>query len=53
MLLHVHQLHEVGELCVDLDAQLPSDIGTCEAPVHLDARVRKLEEEINPTRQNE
>ena len=49
MILHIDQLHAMTELTVDFDAQqchFPQDIGKFIAPIHLDARVRKVGEEI-------
>jgi uncharacterized protein len=49
MLLDVQQLQETEELCVDLDSQqcdLPSDIGKFVTPIHFEASIRKVEEEI-------
>jgi uncharacterized protein len=49
MILDVRQLKEIEEFRVDIESQqydLPSDIGRFVAPIHLDARVRKVKEEI-------
>ncbi len=49
MILNIQQLQEVEELCVDLESRecdLPSDIGKFMAPIHLDAHVRKVKEEV-------
>lgn len=49
MILQIEQLHALTELSLDFGAQqcdLPREIGTLAAPVHLDAQVRKVREEI-------
>jgi uncharacterized protein len=49
MILHIERLQRPLELCVDVDHQqcdLPLDLGRFIAPIHLDAHVRKVEEEI-------
>lgn len=49
MILQIDQLHALTELSVDFDAQqcdLPREIGTLVTPIHLDAQVRKVREEI-------
>jgi uncharacterized protein len=52
MILKIHQLDEIEEYSLDLDAQqchLPPDIGTLNAPLHLEARVQRVGEEITIT----
>lgn len=49
MILHIRQLQETETLCVDVESQqcdLPSEIGTFVSPIHLDAHIRKVKEEI-------
>jgi uncharacterized protein len=49
MILHVRQLRETEELCFDIESHqcdLPADIGEFVTPIHLDAHIRKVKEEI-------
>jgi uncharacterized protein len=49
MILHIEQLQQLEELSLDVSHQechLPEDIGKFTAPIHLDAQVRKVKEEI-------
>lgn len=49
MILHLDQLQQPEEFCIEVKSQqcdLPGDIGKFTVPIHLDARIRKVEEEI-------
>jgi uncharacterized protein len=49
MILDIQQLRDVEELCLDVDGQqcdFPSEAGRLRAPVHFEARVRKIDPEI-------
>ena len=49
MILHIEQLQQPQELSLDISGQechLPEDIGRFTTPIHLDAQVRKVKEEI-------
>jgi uncharacterized protein len=49
MLLHLQQLHDVEDLCMDLDGQhieLSAEAGKLRAAVHFEAHVRKIGTEI-------
>ncbi|GAK61438.1 hypothetical protein U27_01338 [Candidatus Vecturithrix granuli] len=49
MILQIDQLHALTKLSVDFDAQqcdLPREIGMLVTPIHLDAQVRKVREEV-------
>jgi uncharacterized protein len=49
MILHIHQLHAVEELSFDLDGAacgFPPEAGKLRAPIHIEARVRKIQAEI-------
>ncbi len=50
MILHIDQLQELTEFSIDIDSQqchFPADIGRIKNPLHLDAHVRKVEDEIS------
>jgi uncharacterized protein len=50
MILHIEQLQKSTKLCFDVTNQqcnLPSDIGTFKTPIHFNAHVRKVDEEIS------
>jgi uncharacterized protein len=49
MILDIQQLRDTEDLCLDMNGQqchFPSDAGRLRAPIHLEARVRKIEPEI-------
>ncbi len=49
MILHLQQLHDVEDLSVDFDGQqcdFPADAGKLRKPIHLEAHVRKVRDEI-------
>lgn len=49
MILHIRQFQETEDLCLDIESyqcDLPSDVGAFVTPIHLDAHVRKVKEEI-------
>jgi uncharacterized protein len=49
MILHLQQLQNVEDLCVDLDGQrcdFPADAGKIRAPIHLEAHIRKVGHEV-------
>ena len=49
MILHIEQLQPLQELCLDIDSQhcdFPPGIGKFVVPIHLDAHVQKMEEEV-------
>lgn len=49
MILHIDQLQPLTEVSVDFDAQhcrIPQEIGEFMTPIHLEAQVRKVGEEI-------
>ena len=49
MILNIRQLRETEALCLDVEShqcELPPNIGKFVSPIHLDARVRKVKEEV-------